>query len=749
MRLTGESPKQFDKKQTHLNVDVIERKDRSPTIKWRRLSADDNLPSPRNYSNQEYVLKKKLSKEESLLGQEFETLLSMPKNCKRRQSLKRRIEIRTDLVNAMKGTLDVQQNVVLNSGYIQVKIVNDENFSKRYCIIAYPVIKVYHSDKEFFPIHCIELESAINIITDDFGFTVQREKNRIQFMTDSKEECNQWAKAISFAAGIPINPEAAPKRPRRRSLIISSTDMARQVEHLPKYTPSDCDNFEMIQTSFSDKVQIESKNGKYFLKAGTLEDIVKWCIIFCTSNRSKPSISCILCKHWICTPDDFKSTILTIWKNWEAKGFPIGFPRDILSERLLNFVVQYLDSPMMGIQSWNTDESKKLILAETDARVSCRKETIKFHKFFGQSLKLIGVQHNPNRDEISDTKCKFAVAERLDSKTFDNAISYSVKEIVSQITLIEAKLFMEIPLDEFMDKNWENIQKSPHLANFHTFSNKIFSWVIDTILSGKDTKEQISRYTKFIKIAEQLNYMHNFNSCVSVLGGIESASVSRLKQLKNIPDNIQVKLKNLLEKYSPLNGYKNYRSFSKLKKCIPLVGVYLRDLTLSLDGNVKFIDDEKTIINFDRMKLVADSIVELKDIDVSQYLEELVLVPSLKDKIDKIKIIETDDLYKKSLQIQPLVDARPPEEKLEELEKQFEGYKAETQSEIENLYLNQKKQQMQIEKLRCQLQNVDKVFSTYQTKKAPKASSKTKKELSHIKIQLLNAMLLCDELLLE
>ena len=50
-------------------------------------------------------------------------------------------------------------------------------------------------------------------------------------MTDSKEECNQWAKAISFAAGIPINPEAAPKRPRRRSLIISSTDMARQVEH--------------------------------------------------------------------------------------------------------------------------------------------------------------------------------------------------------------------------------------------------------------------------------------------------------------------------------------------------------------------------------------------------------------------------------------------------------------------------------------------------------------------------------------
>ena len=35
-----------------------------------------------------------------------------------------------------------------------------------------------------------------------------------------------------------------------------------------------------------------------------------------------------------------------------------------------------------------------------------------------------------------------------------------------------------------------------------------------------------------MKIALQLHSLKNFNSCVSVLGGLESAPISRLKNLK-------------------------------------------------------------------------------------------------------------------------------------------------------------------------------------------------------------------------
>ena len=40
-----------------------------------------------------------------------------------------------------------------------------------------------------------------------------------------------------------------------------------------------------------------------------------------------------LCKHWICSADKFNNTIIDIWKQWEDKGFPIGIPRNVISER--------------------------------------------------------------------------------------------------------------------------------------------------------------------------------------------------------------------------------------------------------------------------------------------------------------------------------------------------------------------------------------------------------------------------------
>lgn len=54
---------------------------------------------------------------------------------------------------------------------------------------------------------------------------------------------------------------------------------------------------------------------------------------------------------------------------------------------------------------------------------------------------------------------------------------------------------------------------------------------MDTILNGEDAKDQLNRYIKFIKIAYQLHTLNNFNSCLSILGGLESAPISRLRHI--------------------------------------------------------------------------------------------------------------------------------------------------------------------------------------------------------------------------
>jgi len=172
------------------------------------------------------------------------------------------------------------------------------------------------------------------------------------------------------------------------------------------------------------------------------------------------------------------------------------------------------------------------------------------------------------------------------------------------------------------------------------------------------------------------------------------------------------------------------------------VGVYLRDLTLISDGNTKFLSDDKSIINFDRMKLVADRVLEFNQIDASLYSQELTPIPTLKTSLENLKIYTEDELYEKSLEIQPITITKSPEQQLAELQDKFERYKSETQVQFDTF-------QSQLEKLQAQLQSTDVAFTNYKVKKDPKSSSKTKKELNNIKVQLLNAMLLCDELIAE
>lgn len=77
----------------------------------------------------------------------------------------------------------------------------------------------------------------------------------------------------------------------------------------------------------------------------------------------------------------------------------------------------------------------------------------------------------------------------------------------------------------------------------------------------------------------------------------------------------------LKEIYSPVNGYKNYRALPVEPVCIPALAVYLRDLTLALDGNQIYSNDMKTAINFERMKLIADRVLELHSIDTSLFTD--------------------------------------------------------------------------------------------------------------------------------
>lgn len=86
--------------------------------------------------------------------------------------------------------------------------------------------------------------------------------------------------------------------------------------------------------------------------------------------ESKDAASLFLCHRWVCSSSNFADTIISIWRKWEKGGFPvIGITHGDMITRLTNFVVQYVESPVLG----NYQE-------EAAARSKVRKEIQKKYK---------------------------------------------------------------------------------------------------------------------------------------------------------------------------------------------------------------------------------------------------------------------------------------------------------------------------------------------------------------------------------
>ena len=132
-----------------------------PEVKrqWkRRLSVGtpayrDNIPdnrgsiSPRKLCNPETVLKKKLQKEESLLLKDTEKMLEFPKDSEERFDIQKKIQVRRNLVDAMKKTLGVHENLLLNEGYIKLRQSNNDSYVKYWCVIRHPNLRLFQTEK--------------------------------------------------------------------------------------------------------------------------------------------------------------------------------------------------------------------------------------------------------------------------------------------------------------------------------------------------------------------------------------------------------------------------------------------------------------------------------------------------------------------------------------------------------------------------------------------------------------------------
>ncbi|XP_046669569.1 uncharacterized protein LOC124360206 isoform X2 [Homalodisca vitripennis] len=106
---------------------------------------------------------------------------------------------------------------------------------------------------------------------------------------------------------------------------------------------------------------------------------------------------------------------------------------------------------------------------------------------------------------------------------------FSSSGLAHQLTMIDKQLLLQLTTLELgrLQKD-ASTRRTPRLRSMMSFSNRIVCLVVSNVLSGTDIKARAVRIVKFVGVAYKCHQLHNLQSTVSVLRGLQSPPVYRL-----------------------------------------------------------------------------------------------------------------------------------------------------------------------------------------------------------------------------
>ncbi|CAJ0917345.1 1483_t:CDS:2 [Entrophospora sp. SA101] len=231
-------------------------------------------------------------------------------------------------------------------------------------------------------------------------------------------------------------------------------------------------------------------------------------------------------------------------------------------------------------------------------------------------------------------------------------------EIARQFTIIQSKLYNKIRPVECLDKAWSKEEGGDLAVNIKAMilnSNQTIIWVQKMILSQSEVRKRCSIIKHFIYIADKCKQLNNFNTLMSIVSGLNSSPIYRLRRTWETVPARHIQTFEMLKKI--MNASKNFSEYREMlhrinPPCVPFLGVYLTDLTFIEDGNQNTLKKQKNLINFSKRMKTAEVIREIQQYQVPYNLSpvheiQLFLTSHIEDSND------SSDFYDKSLAIEP------------------------------------------------------------------------------------------------
>jgi len=232
---------------------------------------------------------------------------------------------------------------------------------------------------------------------------------------------------------------------------------------------------------------------------------------------------------------------------------------------------------------------------------------------------------------------------------------YDVKEVASQLTLMEHDLFCNIRPTELLEKAWSNQDygesMAPNVCGMIFRFNQVCNWVSFEVMKPENLKERIKILKTFIKIAKQCYELHNYHGVMEILSALNNSAVVRMKKTW---DGLSKKKKAMFQEVSDLFesnlNFQKYRNALEKTKppCLPFLGLYLKYLTFIEDGNPTMDGD---LINFTKMRMIAKVIEEIQSYQSEAY--SIKPNATIQQYLIKVEPINDKELFELSLLREP------------------------------------------------------------------------------------------------
>jgi len=380
------------------------------------------------------------------------------------------------------------------------------------------------------------------------------------------------------------------------------------------------------------------------VKSGSMEHLTRYVIAQSQDAPACTEAFVLTYRQFGATPREIMKYVETLFNHKKTDQF-----RFVLNLRVAQFFKLWVNVAYIG--DFKQAGLLPVLLEFLDSKLhptySCGSNQVK--------LALLRAASNYRKEKSSKTEKE----ERTEKQR--NLLDISATTLAEQLTYKESLMYRSIQPPELLNLSWSSKNKNNreiarNVVLIVERSNKVSYWVATEICMCRDLRKRVAAMKRFINVAYKCYEMHNYNTTMEVIGGLNNISVQRLKKTwAELPERYQQMWDRLTVIMDTKNNYGEYRNrLSSAKQqnipAIPFLGVFLRDLTFIEDGNNDKIGKHA---NFEKINLLGEVIREVqayqrvpyqfkKQSSITKYLRKALVLPEDPE----------DTIYELSLQVE-------------------------------------------------------------------------------------------------